>query len=219
MRVDEVFGGGPGGGKSGGVVDHLRVTAVRVDRDGSSSSVRSSSSSLSFLPWRFRRRAAKTIRELALSLPESYEDAPWGFPVFKVADNRMFALADRERSRRADGQALRGGARDRVPAPLGSPREPPRPLRLDHRDDRGCRRARDRARMAARVVLPEGAREAARRGFRRVISGGPRRRGPPPRRALLPREVDELREAVAEVRVGRSRACPSTSTFACPSLP
>ena len=39
-----------------------------------------------------RRRAAKTIRELALSLPETYEDAPWGFPVFKVADNRMFAL-------------------------------------------------------------------------------------------------------------------------------
>jgi predicted DNA-binding protein (MmcQ/YjbR family) len=39
-----------------------------------------------------RRRAAKTIRELALSLPESYEDAPWGFPVFKVADNKLFAL-------------------------------------------------------------------------------------------------------------------------------
>jgi predicted DNA-binding protein (MmcQ/YjbR family) len=38
-----------------------------------------------------RRRIAKTIRELALSLPETYEDAPWGFPVFKVADNRMFA--------------------------------------------------------------------------------------------------------------------------------
>ena len=38
-----------------------------------------------------RRRACKTIRELALSLPQSYEDAPWGFPVFKVADNRMFA--------------------------------------------------------------------------------------------------------------------------------
>jgi predicted DNA-binding protein (MmcQ/YjbR family) len=37
------------------------------------------------------RRAAKTIRQLALSLPEAYEDAPWGFPVFKVADNRMFA--------------------------------------------------------------------------------------------------------------------------------
>ena len=31
------------------------------------------------------------IRELALSLPETYEDTPWGFPVFKVADNRMFA--------------------------------------------------------------------------------------------------------------------------------
>jgi predicted DNA-binding protein (MmcQ/YjbR family) len=38
-----------------------------------------------------RRRMCKTIRELALSLPEAYEDAPWGFPVFKVADNRMFA--------------------------------------------------------------------------------------------------------------------------------
>ena len=38
-----------------------------------------------------RRRAAKTIRELALSLPQAYEDAPWGHPVFKVADNRMFA--------------------------------------------------------------------------------------------------------------------------------
>jgi predicted DNA-binding protein (MmcQ/YjbR family) len=37
-------------------------------------------------------RAATTIRELALSLPEAYEDAPWGFPVFKVADNRLFAL-------------------------------------------------------------------------------------------------------------------------------
>jgi predicted DNA-binding protein (MmcQ/YjbR family) len=38
------------------------------------------------------RRAAKTIRALALSFPEAYEDAPWGFPVFKVADNRLFAL-------------------------------------------------------------------------------------------------------------------------------
>ena len=31
------------------------------------------------------------IRELALSFPEAYEDSPWGHPVFKVADNRMFA--------------------------------------------------------------------------------------------------------------------------------
>jgi predicted DNA-binding protein (MmcQ/YjbR family) len=38
------------------------------------------------------RRVAKTIRELALSLPEAYEDAPCGFPVFKVADNRLFAM-------------------------------------------------------------------------------------------------------------------------------
>ena len=34
---------------------------------------------------------ASRIRELALSLPETYEDQPWGFPVFKVASNRMFA--------------------------------------------------------------------------------------------------------------------------------
>ena len=31
------------------------------------------------------------IRALALSLPATYEDEPWGFPVFKVGDNRMFA--------------------------------------------------------------------------------------------------------------------------------
>jgi predicted DNA-binding protein (MmcQ/YjbR family) len=36
-------------------------------------------------------RLAAQIRELALSFPRSYEDAPWGFPVFKVGDNRMFA--------------------------------------------------------------------------------------------------------------------------------
>lgn len=35
-------------------------------------------------------RAAERIRRLALSFPESYEDEPWGHPVFKVADNRMF---------------------------------------------------------------------------------------------------------------------------------
>jgi predicted DNA-binding protein (MmcQ/YjbR family) len=36
-------------------------------------------------------RIAKRFRTLALSFPEAYEDAPWGFPVFKVANNRMFA--------------------------------------------------------------------------------------------------------------------------------
>jgi predicted DNA-binding protein (MmcQ/YjbR family) len=35
--------------------------------------------------------AADRIRELALELPEVFEDSPWGNPVFKVADNRMFA--------------------------------------------------------------------------------------------------------------------------------
>jgi predicted DNA-binding protein (MmcQ/YjbR family) len=34
---------------------------------------------------------ADRIRELALSFPDAYEDAPWGFPVFKVGANRMFA--------------------------------------------------------------------------------------------------------------------------------
>ena len=34
---------------------------------------------------------ADRIRELALSLPQTYEDEPWGHPVFKVGDNRMFA--------------------------------------------------------------------------------------------------------------------------------
>jgi predicted DNA-binding protein (MmcQ/YjbR family) len=34
---------------------------------------------------------AERIRALALSLPETYEDEPWGHPVFKVAENRMFA--------------------------------------------------------------------------------------------------------------------------------
>jgi len=34
---------------------------------------------------------AARVREVALSFPEAYEDAPWGFPVFKVRDKRMFA--------------------------------------------------------------------------------------------------------------------------------
>jgi predicted DNA-binding protein (MmcQ/YjbR family) len=34
---------------------------------------------------------AKRIRELALSFPETYEDSPWGHPVFKVGNNKMFA--------------------------------------------------------------------------------------------------------------------------------
>ncbi|MBD0348779.1 MAG: MmcQ/YjbR family DNA-binding protein [Thermoleophilia bacterium] len=37
-------------------------------------------------------RYTAELRALALSLPETYEDEPWGHPVFKVADNRMFAL-------------------------------------------------------------------------------------------------------------------------------
>lgn len=32
------------------------------------------------------------IRALALSFPATYEDSPWGFPVFKVGDNKLFAM-------------------------------------------------------------------------------------------------------------------------------
>ena len=39
---------------------------------------------------------ADRIRALALSFPETYEDEPWGHPVFKVADNRMFAAMSSE---------------------------------------------------------------------------------------------------------------------------
>jgi predicted DNA-binding protein (MmcQ/YjbR family) len=33
---------------------------------------------------------ADRIRALALSFPATYEDEPWGHPVFKVGANRMF---------------------------------------------------------------------------------------------------------------------------------
>ena len=32
------------------------------------------------------------IRALALSLPSTYEYTPWGFPVFKVGDNKLFEM-------------------------------------------------------------------------------------------------------------------------------
>jgi predicted DNA-binding protein (MmcQ/YjbR family) len=34
---------------------------------------------------------AERLRKQALVFPETYEDEPWGHPVFKVGDNRMFA--------------------------------------------------------------------------------------------------------------------------------
>jgi predicted DNA-binding protein (MmcQ/YjbR family) len=34
---------------------------------------------------------ADRLRDFALSLPKTYEDEPWGHPVFKVGENRMFA--------------------------------------------------------------------------------------------------------------------------------
>ena len=46
-------------------------------------------------------RFADSLRALALSFPETYEDEPWGHPVFKVGENRMFA------SMSIDGDAVR----------------------------------------------------------------------------------------------------------------
>jgi predicted DNA-binding protein (MmcQ/YjbR family) len=43
------------------------------------------------VPLKPKPRWCSEIRTLALALPETYEDSPWGNPVFKVADNRMFA--------------------------------------------------------------------------------------------------------------------------------
>ena len=40
---------------------------------------------------------AERVRQLVLSFPEAYEDAPWGFPAFKVAGNRLFGwMIERE---------------------------------------------------------------------------------------------------------------------------
>src|SRR5262245_22517754 len=42
---------------------------------------------------------ADTVRTLALSLPQTYEDAPWGFPAFKVGANTLFAWMTEEEGR------------------------------------------------------------------------------------------------------------------------
>ena len=41
---------------------------------------------------------ADSIRTLALSLPATYEDSPWGHPVFKVGNNKMFAAISNEQN-------------------------------------------------------------------------------------------------------------------------
>ena len=80
------------------------------------------------------RRLAGRIRALALTLPEIYEDSPWGNPVFKVADNRMFAsMSETDGGRPPHRQADRRGARDRDAAALRREGEVRRPLRLGDR--------------------------------------------------------------------------------------
>lgn len=41
---------------------------------------------------------ADSIRSVALSLPLAYEDRPWGFPVFKVGANKLFATMNEDGS-------------------------------------------------------------------------------------------------------------------------
>jgi predicted DNA-binding protein (MmcQ/YjbR family) len=45
---------------------------------------------------------ADCVRALALSVPQTYEDAPWGFPVFKVGSNTLFAWLTDVRGDRVD---------------------------------------------------------------------------------------------------------------------
>jgi len=45
---------------------------------------------------------ADCVRALALSFPQTYEDAPWGFPVFKVGANTLFAWMTEEAEGRVD---------------------------------------------------------------------------------------------------------------------
>jgi YjbR len=87
----------------------------------------------------------RRIRALALSWPKTYEDEPWGHPVFKVDDNRMFA-----------GMSSHEGAVLLTVKVTPEEREVAlqlRPLRLDHRGDPRRRVARRGARVAARELL------------------------------------------------------------------
>jgi predicted DNA-binding protein (MmcQ/YjbR family) len=45
-------------------------------------------------------KPATRFRKLALSFPETYEDSPWGHPVFKVGANKMFATMGNDEPRR-----------------------------------------------------------------------------------------------------------------------
>jgi hypothetical protein len=107
------------------------------------------------------------IRDLALSFPETYENSPWGHPVFKVGDNKMFAAM-------SDGDdpvslTVKLTAEEREIAlhmPVCQYRAVRRTLRLGHRHRHRRRVARKRAGMAPRELLAQGAGEAAKRGGR-----------------------------------------------------
>jgi predicted DNA-binding protein (MmcQ/YjbR family) len=45
---------------------------------------------------------ADSVRTLALSFPQAHEDAPWGFPVFKVGADTLFAWMTEHADGRVD---------------------------------------------------------------------------------------------------------------------
>ncbi len=129
-------------------------------RSGSASTSRRSASATASKPTRSSAGGVKPtahsrreIRELALSFPETYEDSPWGHPVFKVGDNRMFAAmsnddepiaadrqADARRSARSPSCSRSSASRGTWAATAGSrPRSPTR-SRSTPRSS-GCARA------------------------------------------------------------------------------
>jgi len=98
------------------------------------------------------RSFADRFRELALSFPESCEDAPWGFPAFKVGANKLFAWMIEERD--ALEVTLKLSADEREVA-LGADRPLRRPVRLDHRFGDGRGDAGGGARVVAGELLPQ----------------------------------------------------------------
>jgi YjbR len=111
---------------------------------------------------------SERIRTLALSLPSTYEDSPWGFPVFKAGDNKLFAMMTDH-----DGECeltvkLTDDERDiamQLPHVRGELR---RTLRLGDRARFGRRIAAIGARVVARELLAESAETPPRCCVRRM---------------------------------------------------
>ena len=111
------------------------------------------------------------MRALALSFPQTYEDAPWGFPVFKVGANKLFAWMT-EHDERVD-VTVKLTAEEREIVELL-----PWVRRASHVGRYGWvtvevierRDARGGARMDARELLAQGAGGRARRRVRQRLT-------------------------------------------------